>query len=323
MKVFLTGASGFLGAHVLAELRKAGCEVRALSRRPESDVAVAQQDASPIRCDLADPASLTAAVTGCAAVFHVAADTSMWRRNAAQQTANNVQGTANLLRAADDAGVAAFVHTSSVATYSHLVHGILDESSQQRGEESWINYEVTKHQSEKLVRQSAVPWIIFQPSHILGPGDRRNWARLIKLIDRETLPGIPPGVGCFADAREVAKTQVRAWQRQKFGETYVLGGVEAPFAEVVHRVGDALKRRTPRKPMPAWALMTIARFSNVWSHVTGKEPDMTPEAAALTCHVLRVNSAKAERELDYRQPPLDEMLADMIAWMRADGLIGG
>ena len=88
-KVFLTGASGFLGAHVLTELIAAGCDVQALSRRPESDTAISAQGALPVRCDLSDSESLQKAVAGCAAVFHVAADTSMWRQNAATQTATN------------------------------------------------------------------------------------------------------------------------------------------------------------------------------------------------------------------------------------------
>jgi dihydroflavonol-4-reductase len=323
IKVLLTGASGFLGGHVLAELRAAGCEVRALSRRTESDAALAAQGAIPVRAKLSDQAELRAASNGCEAVFHVAGDTSMWRRNSVEQTATNVEGTANLLEAATNAGVRAFVHTSSVAAYSHLVSGVLDESVPQRGAESWINYEVTKYQSETLVRNSSLPWIVFQPSHILGPGDRHNWARLIKMVDCETLPGIPPGVGCFADVREIAKAQVRAWQRQRFGETYLVGGEEASFADLVHRLGAALCRKAPRRAMPAWVLMTIARLADFWSRFTGKEPDMTPEAAMLTCHVLRVNSAKAKRELDYRETPLDELLADMLSWMRDEGLVGG
>ena len=210
--VFLTGASGFLGGHLLRELRAAGCEVRALSRRAETDAAIAAAGGMPVRASLADQAALQAALTGCAAVFHAAADTSLWRPHAAAQTASNVQGTENLLRAAESAGVQGFMHTSSVSAWSHLVHGVIDESVPQRGGDSWINYERTKYLGEQVVRRSALPWIVFNPSHILGPGDRHNWARLIMLIDRQQLPGIPPGVGAFADVREIAKAQVRAWQ---------------------------------------------------------------------------------------------------------------
>ncbi|MCW8809074.1 MAG: NAD-dependent epimerase/dehydratase family protein [Rhodanobacter sp.] len=320
--VLLTGASGFLGGHLLRELRAAGCAVKALSRRPESDAAIAAAGALPARADLTDPASLTSAMVGCDAVFHAAADTSMWRRRAAAQTATNVDGTGHLLRAAEAAGVAAFVHTSSVAAYSHLVHGVMDESVPQRGGESWINYERTKFLSEQSVRRSGVPWIVFNPTHILGPGDRHNWARLIMMVDREKLPGIPPGIGAFADAREIAKAQVRAWQRQRFGQAYIVGGEQASFVDFVHRVGTALGKRTPRGAMPAFALMSFARLADAWSRISGKEPDITPEGAMLTCHKLRVDSTKARRELDYVETPLDKLLADTLGWMQREGMVG-
>ncbi len=320
--VFLTGASGFLGGHLLRELRAVGCEVRALSRRPESDAAISALGGVPVRAQLGDAASLQRVLAGCAAVFHAAADTSMWRPHAPAQTAVNVQGTENLLRAAEAAGVQAFVHTSSVAVFSHLVHGRIDEATPRRGGESWINYERSKYLGEQAVRRGRLPWIVFNPTHILGPGDRHNWARLIMLVDGGKLPGIPPGVGTFADVREIARAQVHAWQRQRFGEAYVVGGEQASFVDLVHRVGTALGKRTPRGATPAWALMAYARLLDAWSRISGREPEVTPESAILTCQKLRADSAKAKRELDYVETPLDQLLADTLAWMRQEGLIG-
>ena len=121
--VFLTGASGFLGGHLLSELLSAGCEVRALSRRPQSDAAITAQGGVPIRAELADRASLQSAVAGCEAVFHAAADTSMWMPQAPAQTATNIQGTENLLWAAEAVGAHAFVHTSSVPYLVYAISG--------------------------------------------------------------------------------------------------------------------------------------------------------------------------------------------------------
>ncbi|MEO9077820.1 MAG: NAD-dependent epimerase/dehydratase family protein [Rhodanobacter sp.] len=319
--VLLTGASGFLGAHLLHELRAAGHDVRALSRRPESDDAIAATGATPVRASLADRDGLKAALRGCNAVFHAAADTSMWRPHAARQTITNVEGTENLLRAAKTAGVQAFMHTSSVSAWSHRVRGVIDESTGQLGGDSWINYERSKFLSEHIVRGSSLPWIVFNPSHILGPGDRHNWARLIMLIDRDKLPGIPPGTGAFADVREVARAQLRAWERQRFGHNYLLGGEQASFVDLVHRVGALLGRRTPRGATPAWLLMAVARLSDGCSRISGREPDITPESAALTCHVLQVDSSRAVRELDYVEPALQHLLADTLDWMRQQGML--
>jgi len=321
-QVFVTGGSGFLGGHLVRELVEAGHLVRALSRRAETDAALQALGAIPVRAALESVSSLQTAMKGSVAVFHAAADTSMWGRAAAAQTATNVQGTANMLEAARACGIQTFVHTSSTSAYSHRVEGEIDESTPQLGSDSWVNYERTKFLGEQAVRESPVPWIVFQPSHILGPGDTQNWSRLIRMVDRGSLPGIPPGSGSFADVRQIARAQVRAWESGCSGQVYLVGGVHASFTDFVHQIGLALGKRTPESPTPAWALMAFARVCDAWSHISGKEPDVTPQGAALTCHHLRVNSGKAQRELGYVTTPLNDLLDDTLVWMRARGMVG-
>ena len=320
--VLLTGAAGFLGRHVARELLAAGAEVRALSRRAETDRVLAVLGATPVRGDVTDPDSLRRAMAGVDAVFHTAADTNTWRPHNDAQTRTNVGGAQHLVKAARDAGVSAFVHTSSVSAYSHLVHQVLREDVPQRGGDSWINYERTKYLAERIVRESGLPFIISQPAHILGPGDTRNWSRLIRLVDTGKLPGVPPGVGAFADVREIAKAQVRAWQLQRFGESYLMGGEQASFLELITRVGVILGKRTSHRATPAWVLKSFAQVLYLKSLVTRRMPDITPEAAVFTCKELWVDSSKAIAELGYRQTPLDLLLADTIAWMREEKMIG-
>ena len=319
--VLLTGASGFLGQHLARELLATGAQVRALSRRAESDRALAALGAIPVRGDVTDPGSLQVAMRGIETVFHSAADTNTWRPNNAAQTRTNVGGAANLLAAAKAEGVSGFVHTSSVSAYSHLVHGTLREDVIERGGESWINYERSKFLAEQAVRGSGLPFLIFQPSHILGPGDTHNWSRLIRLVDLGKLPGVPPGSGAFADVREIAKAQVRGWQAGKFGETYLLGGEHASFLELVSRIGRELGRKTPKRATPALALKAYAQAIYGLSLLTRKIPDITPEAAVFTCHDLVVDSGKAMADLGYRQTGLGSLLADTIAWMRAEKML--
>jgi nucleoside-diphosphate-sugar epimerase len=141
------------------------------------------------------------------------------------------------------------------------------------------------------------------------------------LIDREKLPGIPPGEGSFADVREVAKAHVRAWKSQRFGQSYLVGGEQCSFVDFVHRVAAELGRNAPRGATPAWALMAYARLTDGWSRVTRKEPEVTPEGAMLTSYKLRVDSSKAKRELGYIETPLDSLVTDTLAWMRQEKLI--
>jgi len=319
--VLLTGGSGFLGGHLARELVAAGATVHALSRRPEGDAALAELGAVPVRGDLAEPGSLAEAVAGAAAVFHAAADTNTWTPGNAAQTRTNVEGSAALLAAARDAGVGAFVHTSSVSAYSHRVHGTLREDVPQQGAASWINYERNKFAVEQQVRAAGLPFLVFQPAHILGPGDRHNWSRLIRLVDTGKLPGVPPGAGAFADVREIARAQVRGWREGLRGETFLLGGQHASFLDLVTRIGAQLGRPVPSRATPAFALKAYARVVDAVSRITGRKPEITPEAAEFTCHKLSVDSSKAIARLGYRETDLDVLLADTIRWMRAEGML--
>jgi dihydroflavonol-4-reductase len=201
------------------------------------------------------------------------------------------------------------------------VQGRVDENVPQRGGESWINYESTKFESEQRVTASKLPWIVFNPTQILGPGDRHNWARLITMVDQRKLPGIAPGAGAFADVREIARVQVLAWQQRRFGERFILAGEAASFLDLVGRIGRQLGRPVPQRATPAWLMMAFARVLELTSQVSGAPPRITPEVATLTSRSIDADDGKARRELGYRHTLLDALLADMLAWMKAEGLI--
>lgn len=325
MRVLVTGATGFLGTHLLAQLADADVAVAACVRSTEAARALEARGVTPVLAALDDEHALRAALlepTDC--VFHVAADTSPWRGHAQRQTRTNVDGTRAVLAAACARGVRRFVHVSSVSAYGQQ-QVMLTEHSERLGAASWINYERTKALAEELVEEAgargAIETMILNPAHILGPGDTRNWARLILLIDQDKLPGAPPGSGAFADVREVARALVTAWNLPGHGERYLLGGAQLSFLELVQRISHVLGRAPPQRAMPAALLRTYARILDLASMVSRREPQLTPQAVAFTCHHLRVDSAKAIRELGYRITPIDDLVADTVAWLRAEGLL--
>ena len=326
VRVLLTGAGGFLGGHVLRQLVDQGVAVVALCRDDATETRLRDLGADTARGDLTDSASLAAALgRGIDSIFHMAADTSSWTLANAAQTRTNVDGTTNLVAAARGAGVRRFVHTSSVAAFGRVEHSALFEALPRLGVESWINYERTKAIGELIVRDAGQRgWFetaILNPAHILGPGDRHNWARLFLMIDRGTLPGAPPGSGAFADVREVARAHVAAWRHDRSGESWLLGGTHASFLELIQRIATELDRPAPRRALPAGTLKAYAKLLEVVSYATRRAPSLTPEAAALTSHSMRVDSRKAEADLDYRMPPLDLLIRDTLVWLRNEGLL--
>lgn len=325
LTAFVTGASGFVGANLVRELAGNGWQVTALVRESSPREDIEALDVELCVGDLTRDGSVQAAMpprVDC--VFHVAASTNVWSKHNALQTAVNVTGTQNVVRAALNRQAGRLVHTSSFIVWG-FQDGTVSERSPRVENADWINYVRTKHAAERIVAEAVasegLDAVVMNPAHILGPGDRHNWSRMIRLVDQEKLPGVPPGGGAFADVREVARAHVEAFHRGRRGERYLLGGEDVPFIDVVRMTGDILGKKVPRHASPGWLLRAAARVQQLKSALDGREPDLTPESAAMITRHLRCDSGKAQRELGYRFTPVRGLLEDTIAWLRERGLL--
>jgi len=325
LTALVTGASGFLGSNLLRELNRQGWELTVLARAGSSLDDVRDIPFQLRTADLRDAGAVLAAMPRkMDAVFHVAADTNVWARNNAAQEQANVHGTRNIIEAAIMRNAKRLIHTSSFATWG-FQDAVLNEDSPRTGNTDWINYVRTKYLAENLVKtaveQNRLDAVILCPAHILGPGDRRNWSTMMRMVDHGKLPGIPPGGGSFADVREIAKAQIAAFHRAAKGRVYLLGGEDASFLELIHLVGEMLGKQVPGRATPAWVLKAGARLMNLLAAVTGKEPDITPESAVMISHHMRCDSGRAQRELDYRFTPIRPLVEDTIDWLRKAGMM--
>ena len=247
----------------------------------------------------------------------------MWSRNNARQTRTNVDGTANVLAAARRAKARRFVHTSTWNTYG-LEQGEINETSPQRGGASWINYDRTKFLAEELVRdtvKSGLDAVIINPCYIMGRYDRNGWARLIIDLCTRWIPAAPPGAGTFCHAQEAAKAHIAAVERGKTGQNYLLSGDFASLHEVLRTVGAIAKCRVPKRTLSAAVFRLAAHVNVMLASVTGREPQLTPEGAALVCATANVVSTRAEQELGYRPTPLQTAIRDSYDWLRNQGIL--
>lgn len=324
LSAFVTGTTGFVGAHLARALVHDGWKVTALVRDTSPLEDIADLDLERHAGDVTDETSLREAMPeGVDAVFHVAASTNIWSRNNALQTRINVEGTRNVLNTAAARGAGRVIHTSSFIVWG-FQPSVVTENTQRLENADWINYVTTKWQAERLVDNavaSGLDAVILNPAHILGPGDRRNWSRMIRLVDAGKLPGVPPGGGAFSDVREVARAHVRAFHVGRTGERYLLGGEETPFIDVVRMTGEILGRRVPGRASPAWLLRLAGRLYGLKSALDGHEPDLTPESVAMITRHIHCDSSKAVRELGYRFTPVRTLLEDTIDWMRLRNLL--
>lgn len=321
---FVTGGTGFVGLNLIEQLTQQGWRVLAL-HRPTSNLEYLKRfPAERIVGDIDDPESLARGLPeNVDAVFHVAGNTNLWSRRNAEQDRVNIDGTRNMVEAALRAGVGRFVHTSSISAYG-IHRGRIDETAEQRGGTSWINYQRSKYLGEQEVRKGiakGLDAVIVNPASIFGPYDTTSWARLIRLIYTEQLPGAAPGALSFCHVREVAKAHIAAAERGRPGENYLLGGTDATLLELVQTVGEVLGCKVPNKTMPVSVMAVLARVDNWLSYLTGKPPTVTPEMVAVVNRRMFCDSAKAERELGFKAVDLRSMVEDSVNWLREEGFL--
>lgn len=323
---FVTGATGFLGLNLVEQLVAADWQVTVLHRGESDTRRLFRFPVAAVTGDITDPPSLRRVIPqGVDAVFHVAANTTMWSRNAGRQMRDNVEGTANMAAAARVAGARRFIYTSSWNAWGWVLGtSVLTEDRPQRGFESPLPYDRSKALAEAEVRAAitaGLDAVILNPAHIVGRYDTHNWARLITLVHQRRLPGVPPGSGSFCHAAAVARAHIAAAERGRTGENYLLGGADATFLEVVRLIGDLADRPVPHRALPSPLLKAIARLYAIRGMVSGREPDITPEGAAVVCAHARIDSGKAADELGYETSSLRTMLDDAYRWLEGEGLL--
>lgn len=328
--ILVTGASGFVGGHVTRALVRAGAPVRVLLRSSSSTAAIddlldnpAGRDAVEIvRGDLTDAASLRAAVAGCRQLYHVAADYRLWARDPREMYRSNVTGTANLLDAAADAGVSRIVYTSTVGCMGWPADGRpTNEDFPVCEADMSGHYKRSKFQAEQVALDRArqgVPVVIVNPTAPVGEGDVKPTPTGKIIVD--FLAGRMPayldtGLN-LVDVRAVAEGHLRAAERGRVGQRYLLGDRNMEFREILEVLARLSGRRAPKLRIPYAVAYAFAAVDTAVSGITGKEPRAPLEGVQLARHKMFIDSDKAQRELAYQPGDVEAALARAVQWFQ-------
>jgi dihydroflavonol-4-reductase len=326
LTTLLTGASGFVGAAVLRSLVAAGADVRVLLRPTSDRRNLADIPCEVVHGDLMDPATLPAAVRGCDALYHVAADYRLWVRDPQEMYRANVDGTRDLLRAAANAGAKRIVYCSSVAAIGFRPDGTpADETTVARIEDMVGHYKRSKYLAERevmrLARDEGVPVVIVNPAAPFGPRDVKPTptGRIVVEFARGRMPAyLDTGLN-VVHVDDVAAGHLLAFERGRIGERYILGGDNMALREILEVLAAHLGRRAPRLKLPRVPLFPVALLAEWAGRIAKFEPPVTVDALRMAAHVMFYSSEKARRELGYAPRPGRAALTGAADWFKASG----
>jgi dihydroflavonol-4-reductase len=327
MKVFLTGATGFVGSHVARAYAAQGAELRLLTRRTSNLASMeGLSGAETVVGDLRQVEGLRAALTGCEVLVHVAADYRLWVPDPKEMYAANVDGTRELLKLAREVGVPKVVYTSSVATMGFRADGsIVDEATPVSIAEMIGHYKRSKFLAEVeaiLAARRGQYVMILNPTTPIGPGDLKPTPTgriVVDFLNRNFPAYVDTGLN-LVDVTEVARMHVVALDRGTPGERYILGGENLTLKQILDRLSAITGLPSPKHKVPHAVAMAFAFFDETLTgKLRGKEPRATVEAVRMGRKMMFATSAKAERELGFLKLPVYPALRAAVDWFVANG----
>lgn len=336
MNCFVTGASGFVGGHLVRELLARGHRVKGLVRAQSDLRAVRDLEFERVAGDINDQEKLTAALRGCDWVFHAAGCHRRWLEDYDEMYETNVTGTGRLIEAARAARVGRVVHTSSAGTMAParaVIHGELrptDESSPVTESDMVGHYLKSKWLAERIARRAAregAPVVVVNPTAVFGPRDVKpspsgQW--LVEFLNRRLEASLPGGFN-LVHVRDVAVGQILAAEKGRAGERYILGNCEGNWtlAETLSLLSQFTGIPVPNRRLhPGWASWR-ARIGEALARWGHEPPRRTVTEAILQSRRQFVSPVRAIRELGLPQTPPETALKEAVDWFRAHGYVRG
>jgi dihydroflavonol-4-reductase len=326
MKVFLTGATGFVGHHVARALAAEGAQLRLLVRK-SSNLANLEGIAGDTHVgDLSQPETLKPALAGCDAVVHVAADYRLWIPDPAAMYRANVDGTRELLRMAREAQVPRVVYTSSVATMHFRTDGIvINEDTPVSLADMVGHYKRSKFLAEQeaiAAAQAGQQVMILNPTSPIGTNDSKPTptGRIILDFLNGKFPAYMDTGLNLVDVAEVAQAHVAALTKGQAGRRYILGGENLTLKQILDKMAAITGIPSPTVKIPLVVAATYAFFEEwITGRIRGKEPRATLEEVRMGRKKMFASSARAQQELGFRIAPVYPAMRSAIEWFRAHG----
>jgi dihydroflavonol-4-reductase len=323
--VFITGATGFIGASLARQLLDEGCHVRALVRPASDRRNLAKLDIEFLEGDLRNGDSLNNALTDCDTLFHAAADYRLWTRNPDDMYAINVVGTRTILEAALRQGVSRVVYTSSVGTLGNPGNGTPGtENTPVSYSEMAGHYKKSKFLAEREAESflaQGLPLVIVNPSTPVGRLDIKPTPTgkiIVDFLNRKMPAYLNTGLNLI-DVEDCARGHILAARNGRVGEKYILGNKNLMLKEIFDMLENISGLPAPRIKLPFTPVLLAAYVNEALSSVTGREPMIPLAGVQMAGKLMFFDSSKAVSELGLPQNPVNKALEKAVEWFRAEG----
>jgi nucleoside-diphosphate-sugar epimerase len=320
MRVFVTGGTGFIGGHVVRQLRERGDEVRALVRTRSKGTALQELGCELVPGSLSDTDAIRAGMDGCDGVVHGAAvyEVGIPEREHRAMYEANVVGTETVLRAALEANVPKVVYISTVGAFGNTKGQVVDESYEHPGTGYTSYYEETKVEAhrvaKRLIADEGLPCVIVQPGGVYGPDDHSAIGRQMNQFLDGKMPLIAfPELGFnMVHVDDVAGGVLLALDKGEVGEAYVLGGQLTTMRELIDTLARVTDKKAPKRALPTGLMKAMTPIGPVVGKVMNQGPNLRELISSADNVTFWAKHDKAMAELGYSPRGLEQGLRDTL-----------
>jgi dihydroflavonol-4-reductase len=315
----VTGATGHIGNVLVRKLLEKGEKVRTLIWRGEDTRPLEGLEVEKVEGDVLDLESLWEPFRGVRGVFHLAGIISILPGADPKVRAVNVEGTKNVLRAASESGVRRLVYTSSIHALKRIEAGVIDENAGFDPDNPYGEYDRSKAQATLEVQQAAragLGAVIACPTGVIGPYDFRGsmMGSVIRTAAERKPTLYVDGAYDFVDVRDVADGLIRAAERGRPGESYILSGQRISVRYLLETVREISGRGFFQMKIPFNLARFAANFTPAFYRLAKTSPRFTPYSLEVLQSNSNISHAKATCELGYQPRSLYESLTDTVRW---------
>lgn len=325
MKVFMTGATGYIGQRLASRLLQDGHEVHALLRHDPEYSTFKTEAFHAHHGDIKNYDSVVKAMDGCEVVFHLAALARVWSKDADDFYDINVVGTDHVMQGALACGIRKVVFTSSAAVYGSTSEAPVAE--ERFGQQKFFtDYECSKFLAEEKIQhyvRKGLNVVIVHPTKVFGPGiwtESNAVSRIIKeYVEGQWhfIPGSGKMVANFSFIDDVVQGHILAMQKGKSGEKYILGGENLSFNDFFRRLKIASRKYFLTIRVPYVFMMLYAWQEEIFAWLFSVQPKITRAWIKKYNQSLSLSSEKARRELGYTITPFDSGLTKTLDWLES------
>ncbi len=323
MKIFITGATGFIGSYLAERLAETDHEMVCLVRDEGRAGKLKEHGATLVKGDVTDKDSLVEGMKGCDWVINLAGIYSFWEKRKEIFKEVNIDGTRNIMESALENNISKVIHSSSVVVYGKPETLPFTEETPV-GPERFSEYARTKYEGDLIAwdlhKDKGLPLVVLYPSPVLGAGDTQFTGDYVRLVVQGKLPTLafPNAINTFVHVKDIVEAIIRAAEKENnIGEKYIIGKERVTMQEWFIMIC-----KIARVPIPNFTadplIMLGATFMTSLANIIKRPPKwgLSVEGQRSSMEGVQADGSKAERELGITYTPIRKALEEMIASCR-------